>query len=225
MFPQFRGLRHRNGAGIVLALAAAALLILFLFYFPIVRHLAVRGSEWTRGNMHSHPILGAMLFLLFSAVSAMFAFASSMVLVPAANEAWGHGVTFLLLWGGWILGACFAYGIGRLASPLLVLMGYEQTMAKYREFVSGRMRFWAVLLFCVAVPSEVPGYLFGGAHYSFAKFLAAIAAAEAVYAFGAVAAGASLAVNNPVFLLAIIVILMLIAGSAGYFLRGLKKPN
>jgi hypothetical protein len=30
--------------------------------------------------------------------------------------------------------------------------------------VSKRMRFWTVVLFCIAVPSEIPGYLFGGLH-------------------------------------------------------------
>ena len=47
-------------------------------------------------------------------------------------------------------------------------------LAKYRDYVSQRMKFWAVLLFCIAVPSEIPGYLFGSMHYPFRKFLAGV---------------------------------------------------
>ncbi|MGZ8203315.1 MAG: hypothetical protein ACXWUB_08695 [Burkholderiales bacterium] len=44
------------------------------------------------------------------------------------------------------------------------------------------MKFWAVLLFSLAVPSELPGYLFGAMRYPFLVFVAAIGAAEALYA-------------------------------------------
>jgi uncharacterized membrane protein YdjX (TVP38/TMEM64 family) len=85
------------------------------------------------------------------------------------------------------------------------------------------MKFWAVLLFCIAVPSEVPGYLFGGVHYPFLKFLAAIAIAEAIYAFGVIVAGESLAVAEPFPLIATIGILIAIAGIAGLTIRTLKR--
>lgn len=49
----------------------------------------------------------------------MVAFASSVVLVPSAILAWGKPVTFFLLWGRWIAGAAAAFGIGRLAGPLV----------------------------------------------------------------------------------------------------------
>ena len=61
------------------------------------------------------------------------------------------------------------FGIENVARPLLVRLGYQETLEKYPQFVSKRMKFWAVLLFCFAVPSEVPGYLFGGLHYPFWK--------------------------------------------------------
>jgi uncharacterized membrane protein YdjX (TVP38/TMEM64 family) len=136
--------------------------------------------------------MGAAVFFLFAAISAMLAFTSSVVLVPPANLVWGKFITFLLLWGGWIAGAIAAFGIGNVARPLLVRLGYQETLDEYQQFVSKRMKFWTAFLFCIAVPSEVPGYLFGGLRYPFLKFLGAIAIAEAIYAFGIVIAGQNL---------------------------------
>ena len=97
--------------------------------------------------MNAHPVMGAAVFFLFAATSAMLAFTSSVVLVPPANLVWGKLITFLLLWGGWIAGAIAAFGIGNVARPLLVRLGYHATLDKYQQFVSKRMKFWSVLLF------------------------------------------------------------------------------
>jgi len=80
-----------------------------------------------------------------------------------------------------------------------------------------------VLLFCIAIPSEVPGYLFGGVRYPFLKFLGAFAIAEAIYAFGLVVAGENLLAAKPFPLLATVGILIIIALGAGVVLRALKK--
>jgi hypothetical protein len=58
-------------------------------------------NDWAEGVMSAHPVLGAILFLALTAVSAILAFASTVVLVPAASEAWGTPLTFALLWAGW----------------------------------------------------------------------------------------------------------------------------
>jgi hypothetical protein len=73
--------------------------------------------------------------------------ASSAALVPSANLVWGKPVTFLLLWGGWVTGAAIAFGIGNLARPLLIRLGYEKVLKKYQQLLSKRMRIWLVLLF------------------------------------------------------------------------------
>lgn len=173
--------------------------------------------------MNDHPLLGAAVFFLFAAISAMLAFTSSAVLVPPANLVWGKLITFLLLWGGWISGAIAAFGIGSVARPLLVRLGYQKTFDKYQQFVSRRMKFWTVVLFCIAVPSEVPGYLFGGLHYPFFKFLGAIAIAESIYAFGLVIAGQNLMAAKPFSLLATVALLIIVGAVARLLLRKLKK--
>jgi uncharacterized membrane protein YdjX (TVP38/TMEM64 family) len=206
-----------------LGLGAAALLVAFLLSSPTFKNLIEEATGWAQGIMNAHPVIGAVVFFLFSAVSAMLAFASSVVLVPSANLVWGKLVTFLLLWGGWIAGAIAAFRIGNLARPLLIRMGYKDRFEKYQKFVSKRMRFWMVLLFCIAVPSEVPGYLFGGVHYPFLKFVAAIAIAEAIYACGVIVMGESLVVAKPIPLLVAAGILMVIGVVAGLLLRAAKK--
>lgn len=207
-----------------IGLGAAALLVALLLVFsPTFTDLVKQTTGWAEGIMKAHPVTGAIVFVLFSALSAMLAFTSSVALVPPASLVWGKLVTFLLLWCGWMAGAVAAFGIGKLAHPLLVRMGYEDTLEKYEKFVSKRMKFWAVLLFCIAIPSEVPGYLFGGAHYPFLKFLAAIAIAEAIYAVLVVVVGESLAVARPVPLLAAAGILVVIGAAAGLALRAARK--
>ncbi len=50
------------------------------------------------------PVLGALVFVVLAAVSAILVFFSGLLLVPVGIEAWGPLVCFLLLWSGWFLG-------------------------------------------------------------------------------------------------------------------------
>ena len=167
---------------------------------------------------------GSVVFFLLSAISAMLAFASSMLLVPPANEVWGKPVTFLLLWGGWTAGAIGAYFIGYFARPLLHrLVAEARRWRSISNIASKRMKVWAAMLVCLAVPSEIPGYVFGGLHYPFWKFLAAISVAEAIYALGVIIAGESLLEAKPGALVATIGILVVVAVGAGMLLRAQRK--
>lgn len=206
-----------------LVLGGTILLVTLVAYSETFQNLVKAVTDWASDIIEVNPTAGAVVFFLFSAISAMLAFASSTVLVPAANLVWGKPISFLLLWGGWVAGAFAAYGIGRVARPLLVRIGYKEKLAEYEQFVSKRMKFWAVLLFCFAVPSEIPGYVFGGLHYPLMKFISAMAIAEAVYALGVVIAGESLLAAQPLPLLATVGILILILVLATLALRRLKK--
>lgn len=214
---------NRRAIWFWLAVGTAAVLIALVVLSPPFKAFADQAIAWARATIEQHPTAGAIVFFLFSAVSAMLAFASSVVLVPPASAVWGKPLTVLLLWGGWLLGAAAAYGIGRLAYPLLARSGYADKLAKYQDYVSQRMKFWAVLLFCIAVPSEIPGYLFGTMHYPFPKFLAAIAIAEVGYAIGIVVAGESLAIDRPLPFFIAVGILAVVAVLAGLVLRAARK--
>ncbi|HWN07842.1 MAG TPA: VTT domain-containing protein [Pyrinomonadaceae bacterium] len=204
-------------------LGAIVLLVTLLLYSAAFKNFIDKATEWAQIVMNAHPVMGALVFFLFAAISAMVAFTSSVVLVPPAILVWGKLISFLLLWGGWIAGAMAAFGIGNVARPLLVRLGYQERLDEYQQFVSKRMKFWTVVLFCIAVPSEIPGYLFGGLRYPFLKFLGAIAIAEAIYAFGIVIAGQNLTAARPFPLLLIVVTLIIIAAGARFLLGRLKK--
>ena len=217
--------KKRSSLWFWIALAAIVLLLTLVSYSATFRNFVDQATGWAQVVMNSYPVIGAVVFFLFAAISAMLAFASSVVLVPAANLVWGKLITFLLLWGGWIAGAIAAFGIGKVARPLLIRLGYRETLAEYQQFVSKRMKFWAAVLFCIAVPSEIPGYLFGGLRYPFLKFLGAIAIAESIYAFGIVIAGQSLVAAKPIPLIAIVALLIIIAVVARWLLQTLKKQK
>ena len=59
------------------------------------------------------PAVGALVFVLFTAASAMLAFVSAAILLPVAVFTWGETTSILLLWIGWTLGGACSYAIGR----------------------------------------------------------------------------------------------------------------
>lgn len=215
--------RSVRAAGFWIALVAVALLVALLLNSEFFNDLVEEATHWAKGVINEYPVAGAVVFFILSAASAMLAFASSVILVPPATEVWGKPATFLLLWGGWMAGAIAAYGIGRLARPLVVRMGYKHKLEEYERLVSKRMKFWAVLLFCIALQSEIPGYLLGGMRYSLLKFIAAIGIAEAIYAVAVIAAGESILNGEPVLLLTTVTVLVVVAVGAGLLFRKFRK--
>ena len=175
--------KKRSSLWFWIGLVAVISLLFALPFSATFKNAVAEAIAWAESVMSAHPVVGAAVFFLFAAISAMLAFTSSVVLVPPANLVWGKLITFLLLWGGWIAGAIAAFGIGKVARPLLVRLGYQNKLSKYQQFVSRRMKFWTTILFCIAVPSEIPGYILGGLRYPFLKFLGAIAIAESIYAW------------------------------------------
>jgi len=139
-----------------------------------------------------HPVLGATLFIVFSALSAMVAFFSTAVITPVAVETWGAGPSIALLWVGWMLGGVCAYGIGRsLGRPVVRALTSPDALDRFENRISSRAPFGLVLLFQLAMPSEVPGYVLGVARYRFVKYLLILGMVELPFAVGTVQLGAS----------------------------------
>jgi uncharacterized membrane protein YdjX (TVP38/TMEM64 family) len=152
----------------------------------------------------AHPLAGKAVFFVASVLSAMLAFFSSAIVVPAAVLAWGPRTTVLLLWSAWLAGGCCSYGIGRAVGRRVAgwLVPAER-VAYYAERISRRTSFPTVVLFQTALPSEVPGYVLGTVKYSFPRYLSALAIAELPYAIGAVYLGESFVHRNYGVLVAI----------------------
>ncbi len=133
-----------------------------------------------------------MLFFVLAALSAMLAFFSSAVIVPIGVYAWGALGCFALLWAGWLVGGLGAYAIGRfLGRPVVAALMSADVLERYQQRISARAPFRLVLLFQLALPSEIPGYLLGLARYDLFKFTVALAIAELPFALGTVYLGAS----------------------------------
>ena len=146
--------------------------------------------EASKQVIAQHPVGGPLAFLALSALSAMLGFVSSAVLVPAAVYAWGAPATMLLLWVGWTLGGATAYTLAlSFGRPLLRWIVASQTLSRYQHLLDKRPAFTSVLLFQLALPSEIPGYLLGLARYPFVRYLAALMLAELPYAVGTVLLG------------------------------------
>jgi uncharacterized membrane protein YdjX (TVP38/TMEM64 family) len=138
------------------------------------------------------PILGPALFVLAAALSAMFAFVSVAVIVPVAVFVWGEPLSILLLWCGWLLGGVLAYGTGRwLGRPVVRWLTVSAGLERLERLIRPDTPFVLVLLFQLALPSEIPGYVLGLARYSPGKYFVSLALAELPFALATVHLGAS----------------------------------
>lgn len=179
---------HRVFAVLVLCVVAALLLSVDRLHDVLLQLLAAAEPV-----ILAHPLVGAVVFVLLSALSAMLAFFSSVLLVPVAVYSWGQLATMGLLWLGWLLGGMCAYAMGRgLGRPLVATIGAIRLLDFYRARLPERLPFSLVLLLQLALPSEIPGYLFGLMRVRFATYLAALALAEIPFAIGTVLVGDSI---------------------------------
>jgi uncharacterized membrane protein YdjX (TVP38/TMEM64 family) len=168
----------------------------------------------------SHPYLGAALFVVLSAVSAMLAFASVAVFVPAAVFTWGEPSSILLLWLGWILGGACSYCVGRFLGRRVVKWLTAETLLQRLERTMGPATpFGIVALFQLALPSEIPGYVLGLVRYSFPKYMLALGLIELVYAVAVVHLGASFVERRAGMVLATGVVVAAFSIAAFYLMR------
>ncbi|MFN7979463.1 MAG: VTT domain-containing protein [Vicinamibacterales bacterium] len=138
------------------------------------------------------PVAGAAVFVVLTALSAMIAFFSTGVLAPVAVATWGPLVTFAMLWVGWLAGGAVSYAIGRFLGRSVAGMFVDgATLDRWERLVRDRGNVTHLLLFQVAMPSEVLGYVLGLLRYSFVTYIAVLAATEIPYALAVVYLGES----------------------------------
>ena len=197
------GLHARSwgrAVAVVLICAFGALLLSFDTVYESLQQTLFAVEPGLAG----HPHLGAVAFVLFAALSAVLAFFSSALLLPAAVFTWGTTVTFVLLWFGWLLGGICTYAIGRgLRRPQGEVSRTPSKLDYYLQVTPGEVTFALVLLLCLALPSEIPGYLCGYLGVRVRTYVPALAMAELPYAIGAVVLGDGVAHRHIGWLVAI----------------------
>jgi uncharacterized membrane protein YdjX (TVP38/TMEM64 family) len=186
-FPSQRGAVWRRAAILaLLTLTLAALTTSTALHTALVDVLAVIDSVVAK-----HPVLGAVLFVVLAAISAMLAFVSVAVILPVAVFTWGEPLSILLLWIGWTLGGLCTYAIGRfLGRAALRWLTAEKMLQRLERHVGPGTPFGVVFLFQLALPSEIPGYVLGLVRYSLPKYLLVLGIVELLYALAVVRLGA-----------------------------------
>lgn len=156
-------------------------------------HAAVRPVVgWAQELIGRNPALGVVVFVGLSAVSAMVAFLSSSLLAPVAVVAWGKAGTFALLWLGWLIGGVLTYAVGRYLGRSVAgaIVGAE-TLSSAEVFVRDRTHVVHVLVFQLAMPSEILGYVLGILRYRFSAYIGVLAISEIPFALAVVYLGVS----------------------------------
>lgn len=174
----------------------------------------------SRDIIARYPVRGALLFVLLAAVSAMLAFVSIAVVVPVAVFAWGEPFSMLLLWTGWVVGGVFSYTVARyFGRPLVRWLTTDAALNRVDRGIRPDTGFLRILLFQLALPSEVPGYVLGLARYPFHRYLFALAIAELPYTAATVYLGAGFVSARAGLLLGVGLCVAVFSVAAFYLLR------
>jgi uncharacterized membrane protein YdjX (TVP38/TMEM64 family) len=146
----------------------------------------------TQAIVQQHALLGAVIFVAVAAASAMLAFVSVAIIVPAAVFAWGAPASIALLWLGWIVGGAATYIIGRqLGRRAVQWLSAERALHRLEQHLAPDTPLWLITLLQLALPSELPGYVLGLVRYPFARYLVALAVAELPFTVATVGLGSS----------------------------------
>jgi uncharacterized membrane protein YdjX (TVP38/TMEM64 family) len=183
--------RHRIAAR-ALPLAILVLALAVLAWSDTAHRIVMRAFAAANGVIVEHEALGMVAFVALAALSAMLAFFSSAVLVPAAVFAWGPVLATALLALGWILGGVTSYSLARwIGRPVLGVLAPGRSFRPYEQRLTSRTTFGLVVLLQLALPSEIPGVVLGLVRYPLGRYVVALALAELPYAIGTVLLGQS----------------------------------
>ncbi len=179
-----------NGMRYFISTHAATLGLLTLVVSVLVWNIPALGDAFDKALLffqgrvtHDQP-LAIAIFVVLSALSAMFAPLSTAPIVPFAVVVWGGAQTFALLMLGWMVGGALTYTIGRYgAHPFFRNWKLYHTIEHYREHLSEQSQFTFVLLFRIALPAEIPGYVLGAIRYSWWRYMLATFISEIFVAF------------------------------------------
>lgn len=203
--------RHPLNARRVAVLVVVLLVVLgVLSSEPL--HRALMGLlEAAESVMRAYPRAGMLLFFVLAGFSAMLSFFSTAALVPVGVFVWGPTLTMAILWSGGttggILGYWFARTLGRRA---VKRMFPAEPLRKYETFFTTRAKWRTILLFRIALQSELPSYVLGLVRYPFLRYLPIIMLAEALFVLVEVYLGAAFLERRvPTFLGALAVAVVL----------------
>ncbi|MBK7906948.1 MAG: TVP38/TMEM64 family protein [Gemmatimonadetes bacterium] len=149
--------------------------------------------------MRAYPRAGMLAFVGLASLSAMLSFFSSSALVPVGVYVWGAQQTMLMLWVGGVLGGTAGYWMARtLGRRIVKRLVPEAPFRRYETFFRARAQWRTVLLFRLALQSELPSYVLGVLRYPFRRYLPMMLLGEIPFVFFAVYLGETLLERNGV---------------------------
>ena len=154
-------------------LAIAALLFLYSLTFQETYQGFIQRLEL---QIQENNIQSVLTFIIIEALAVMLSPLSSVPLAVIAVDIWGKSATVGYSLIGGLVGTTIAYLIGmhalyRLLKRLIPIKDIEH----YSTLVSKKSSFWLIVLFVMAMPVEIPGYVLGIARYPYKKFFVAVA--------------------------------------------------
>lgn len=165
-------------------LAVLFFVALILLSSSLLQDLLFSSIDFLGEYFKENKALGIIIFFVFSAVSVLLSPFTSVPFVPSAIMAWGNFLTFLILFLGWVTGGVFAYLVGSFSREKIIKKIFSfGKIERYKKRISPQTQFWLVLLFRLAIPSEIAGYTLGIIRYQFKKYLLATFLAELPFAF------------------------------------------
>ncbi len=195
---------QRMGRRRAALLAVACVALAAVAASSTIHDLLLRLLGASQSIIERHALLGAVTFVVLAAISAMLAFISVAVIVPAAVFAWGAPTSIALLWLGWILGGVATYATGRyLGRRAAHWFTAEQGLRTLEQYVAPDTPLWLITLLQLALPSEIPGYVLGLVRYPIARYLLALAVAELPFTVATVYLGRSFLEGRSGLILAI----------------------
>ena len=201
---------------LLLVVAAAGLVVASAPLHGALTSLVAAGEAF----MARAPLAGAVVFVGLTALSAMIAFFSTGLLAPVAIATWGPFTTFLLLWIGWLAGGAVSYAVGRYLGRGVagVLVGAE-TLEHWERELRDRSHVTHLLLFQLAMPSEILGYVLGIVRYSFRTYIGVLSLTEIPYALAIVYLGESFLAGDAVRFVVVGVVAIAVSAGLYFWLR------
>lgn len=166
------------------------------------------------------PAAGAAVFVGLTALSAMIAFFSTGLLAPVAIATWGPFTTFVLLWIGWLAGGAVSYAVGRyLGRGVAGLLVGAETLEHWERELRDRSHVTHLVLFQLAMPSEILGYVLGIVRYSFLTYIGVLSLTEIPYALAIVYLGESFLAGDAVRFVVVGVVAIAVSAGLYFWLR------
>lgn len=181
----------------LLVLSAVVAIVIAAARSEAVHGAIVGVLDISRVLMEQYPRGGMLVFLALAAFSAMLTFFSSSALVPIGVYVWGPERTALLLFTGGALGGISGYWMARTVGRRIAHHIFaEAPLRRYEAFFRHSARWRTVLLFRLALQSELPSYVLGLVRYPFSRYLPMILLGELPYVLVMVYLGESFLERN-----------------------------